>query len=114
MKVDEILSEYGRLLTELSEAVTKAEWGRIRSLQDDIEQLQAQFDTYPAVEKEQAHVKDGLRALLVKQETVMQYVAQAKQEAAQHIRRFQLAKTQQQGYLYKDVSIPPVYVDRKK
>lgn len=115
MKASEIVSAYERLLSELSEAVAREDWESIGPVQDRIEALQTQFDALPATQKQQSVVQDGLRMLVAKQEKITARVVKARSEAAQHLRKFQSAKTQQQGYLYKgNTSVPPVYVDRKK
>lgn len=114
MSVKEILTAYDRLVDELSAAVLAEDWERLHASQDEIESLQQQFNSLPETEKQHPDVQNRLQHLLYKQQQLTERVAEAKQQAAQNIRKLKIAKTQQQGYLYKENrEVPPVLYDRK-
>lgn len=115
MTIQDILTAYERLMDELNAAVLAGEWERLNAAQDGIESLQQLFDRLPVTEKHNPAVQERLQLLLHKQQQLTKCVAQAKQQAAQNIRKLKTAKTQQQGYLYQtSETVPPVLYDHKK
>lgn len=111
-----VLTAYERLVNVVDRALSEEDWERLEEAQNRIEVLQQQFDALPETEKRQPDVQDRLRRILQKQTALTERVADAKETAAQNLKKLKTAERQHRGYASRIPysSVPPVLFDRKE